>query len=259
MLEVVLTPAAGKRLIAKALQQHPLVQAALAQGTIVIVAGTTNGYVAEELLRTRGQSDGFERKYFFRGITLPPTKVTTAQGRVPNETKFPGDVVLVKGEWLRGKTIFDVVDDLGEGDVILKGGNALDLLTRQAAVFVGHPKGGTIGAIIPAVIGRRVKLLVPIGLEKRIVGNLHTLALQVNTGQSKGPRLMPMPGEVFTELDALRLLTGAEAELIGSGGVGGAEGSVWLAVRGSETQEQQAEQLLEEVKNEPTFQIEDEK
>ena len=46
---------------------------------------------------------------------------------------------------IQGKTIFDVADELAAGDVILKGGNAFD--TRgQAAVHIGHPKGGTIMA-----------------------------------------------------------------------------------------------------------------
>ncbi len=43
MIQIVLTPAAGKRLIAKAIAAHPAIQAALQSSTIVIVAGTTNG------------------------------------------------------------------------------------------------------------------------------------------------------------------------------------------------------------------------
>lgn len=253
MIQVILTPAASKRLIAKALLCHPLIQSALRNRTIVIVAGTTNGYVAEEMLRSLNQLEGFDRKRFFRGITVPPP----SQDQLLKDSVFPGDVVLSNGEWQRGKTLFDVVDTLEENDVILKGGNALDVVNRQAAVFVGHPKGGTIGAIIPAVIGRRVKLIVPIGLEKRIVGDLPTLALRINTAKSSGPRYMPLPGEVFTELDALHLLTGAEGILIGSGGVCGAEGAVWVAITGEVEQENKAQQLLDEVKNEPVFQFDD--
>ena len=127
MFQVVLTVAAGKRLIARAVAAHPATQAALRTGTIVIIAGTTNGYFAEEVLALTGQSKGFSRRRFFRGITLPPYMPATETGRLPDETGFPGDVVIVKGEWRQGKTIFDVVDDLKEGDVILKGANSLDL------------------------------------------------------------------------------------------------------------------------------------
>ena len=52
----IITPAAGKRLIAKALAQHPLIQEALKTRNVLIVAGTTNGYVAEEILASLGQS-----------------------------------------------------------------------------------------------------------------------------------------------------------------------------------------------------------
>jgi hypothetical protein len=45
-----LTPAAGKRLIAKGLAAHPWVTEVLRTGRLVIVAGTTNGYVAEDIL-----------------------------------------------------------------------------------------------------------------------------------------------------------------------------------------------------------------
>jgi len=47
----------------------------------------------------------------------------------------------------------------------LKGANALDLTRHQAAILIGHPKAGTIGTILPAVVGRRVKLILPVGLE----------------------------------------------------------------------------------------------
>jgi hypothetical protein len=43
MEQFLITPAAGKRLIAKALAKHPAINEALASGTIVIIAGTTNG------------------------------------------------------------------------------------------------------------------------------------------------------------------------------------------------------------------------
>jgi hypothetical protein len=59
MKQFIITPAAGKRLIAKALIKHPAVKSALKNGTLVIVAGTTNGYVAEEILMSIGQAAGF--------------------------------------------------------------------------------------------------------------------------------------------------------------------------------------------------------
>ncbi len=255
MIQAVITPAAGKRLIAKSLVSHPAILTALKSGTVVVIAGTTNGYVAEELLRACGNAKGFSRERFFRGITLPPCQKTTETGRLPDESKFPGDVVIQKGNWLMGKTIFDVVDDLTEGDVILKGANAVDLLQKQAGILIGHPKGGTILAALQAVVGRRVRLILPAGLEKRVTTDLKSIAARLNVPGAKGARMLPVPGEVVTEIDAIAILTGASAELVAAGGVCGAEGAVWVSVSGTADQENSAKDLLEGISAEPPFSL----
>jgi hypothetical protein len=144
MFQFMLTPAAGKRLIGKALAVHPAIVSALRDRTIVIIGGTTNGYVAEEILGSIGQMSNFSRKRFFRGITLPPNYKTTDQGRLADESGFKGDVVICNGVLQKNQTIEDVADSLKEGDIILKGANALDFARREAAVLVGNPAGGTV-------------------------------------------------------------------------------------------------------------------
>ncbi len=253
MRQFLVTPAAGKRLIGKALAVHPEIQRTLKRGTLVIVAGTTNGYVAEEIFAIMQGTEGFCRSHFFRGIVLPASHPTNDSGRLPGEGGFPGDVVISDGKWQKGRTIFDVADDLVEGDIILKGANALDLNRKRAAVFIGHPKGGTIGVALQAVIGRRVRLILPVGLEKRISGDLDLLAGKLNVPGARGPRLLPVPGQVFSEIDAISLLTGAKAELVAGGGVCGAEGSVWLAVHGKPEEEEAAEILMTSISREPPF------
>ncbi len=255
--QFLVTPAAGKRLIAKTLTNHPAIRKALKNGTLVIVAGTTNGYVADEILRTYQIATDFSRKHFFRGITLPSVKSVTAEGRFAVESKFPGDVVIVKGVWQKGKTIGDVVDSLKEGDVIVKGANALDLDRKQAAILIGHPKAGTIGLALPAIVGRRVKLIIPVGLEKRVNGDLNALAEKLDAPGVGGYRLMPVTGEVFTEIDALTALTGANVELIAAGGVCGAEGSCWLSITGTKEQEEDAEKIFASVACEKAFGFDD--
>lgn len=245
-----LTPQAGKRLIAKAFIYIPEILRALKNQTVVIIAGTTNGYIAEEVLSYIGQSEGFTRKGFYRGITFPP------QASAGNSaSKFAGDVVIENGNWNRGKTIFDVVDQLSQGDIIIKGANAVDLTNRKAAVMIGHPKGGTIQASLTAVIGKRAVLYLPVGLEKRISGNLDTLCAAVNSPDATGPRLMPVHGTLITELDAIRILTGCQADLIAAGGVCGAEGGYWIAVTGAEDQVSKAADILNSVATEPPFEL----
>ncbi len=256
MIQFVLTPAAGKRLIAKAVIKLPPIQAALKSGVLVIVAGTTNGYVAEEILEHLGKGETFTRKRFFRGITLPPSRPAGTPAQPPgDEGEFPGDLIIAGGTWQKGKTIFDVADNLKEGDVILKGANAVDLTHRRAAILVGHPNCGTIGAALLASIGRRVNLILPVGVEKRVPGDLDVLARKLNAPGAQGPRLFPVPGEIVTEIDAIPLLTGARAEIIAAGGVCGAEGAVWLSVSGDKEQEDSANRLLHSIGSEPLFSL----
>ncbi len=59
-----------------------------------------------------------------------------------------------------------MVDDLKEGDIIFKGANALDVDKKKAAIYIGHPQGGTILASLEAVVGRRARLILPVGWKK---------------------------------------------------------------------------------------------
>jgi hypothetical protein len=62
-----------------------------------------------------------------------------------------------------------------------------------------------------------------------------------------------VPGETLCELDAIRQLSGATACMVAGGGIGGAEGSVWLAVSGTEAEVEQADRLIASVAKEPMF------
>ena len=254
MFQFMLTPAAGKRLIGRALACHPVICKTLKKGILVIVAGTTNAYVAEEILSSINQREGFDRKHFFRGITLSPAFRITDIGRLAGEEgHFRGDVVIKDGKWFHGMTIYDVADELNEGDVILKGANALDIANRKAGVLIGHSEGGTAIVALRALVGRRVRLIIPVGLEKRVPGPIDGVAGLVNSPGVKGMRLLPLPGEVFTEIEALRLLAGVDSQIIAGGGVGGAEGGIWIIISGTPVQEEVARNILESVASEPTF------
>jgi hypothetical protein len=247
MKQVMVTPAMGKRLIAKGMAVHPDMQRVLKAGTLVVIAGTTNGYVAEEVLAAIHQAEAFSRVGFRRGMQTPP-------GFEPPEEPFPGDVVIRDGEWVRGITVTDVAKVLKEGDVVLKGANAYDP-RGQAAVQIGSDTGGTILAALHAIIGRRVQLIVPIGLEKRVFEDVNAIAAKVNALGTEGPRLFPMPGRIFTELDAIQLLTGARAHLLAAGGVYGAEGSTWLGITGDQEEVAAAKALVDSVADEPPCRV----
>ncbi|MDF1513193.1 MAG: hypothetical protein P1S60_05225 [Anaerolineae bacterium] len=242
-----LTTAAGKRLIGKGMAQHPEILRVLEKGTLVIIAGTTNGYVAEEILSASGQMEGFSRVGYRRGMTVAP-------GARPAKPEYTGDVVLVDGVWQKGVDVFAAAENLKAGDVVLKGANAFDPY-GQAAVQVGHPVGGTIMAVVPKVVGARVQLIIPVGLEKRVMDDVTELALRCNALDAEGPRLCVMPGETFTELDAIMLLTGAEPLLLAAGGIYGAEGAIWLGISGTEAKVEDAMALLKSVAQEPPCEV----
>ena len=249
-----LTVSAGKRLIGRAIAEMSEVYEAMMNRTVVVIAGTTNSYIAEELLRKIGQEEGFERAAFMRGITLPPLYQVGENGRVCGKA-FMGDVVIREGKWLKGLTIIDVIDELKKGDIIMKGANAANFEKNQAGILIGDQKGGTILASMQAVIGRRVELYLPVGLEKRVLDDLHAVAAVVNNPDALGHRLYVTSGHIINELEAIAVLTGLQATLMGAGGVCGAEGGIWLTIFGEEEKVKAADAVLSEIVKEPPFEL----
>ena len=246
--EIVLTVSESKRLIAKGVVGHPDVLKALTDGTVVICKGSTNAYVVEEILGRE-----IKRTDYVTGSTLPAART----GPSPVANKLP-DIVIERGQVVEGATSKDVIAKLKAGDVFIKGANAISYERGQAALLIGHPTGGTLGAAIGTLVARRVRLLIPVGLEKNIPGDLNDVAARVaeatETFEGKAlPALWPVSGELFTEIEALRLLTGCDVIPIGAGGIAGAEGAVRLMLEGDAEQVRQARKIVELVRGEPPF------
>ncbi|MBP3940514.1 MAG: hypothetical protein J6D00_03370 [Christensenellaceae bacterium] len=241
-----LTPAAGKRLIAKGIAQLPQVREALKNGTILIIGGTTNGVLAEELLTMIGQAEGFDRKGFFRGITVP-------KGAKVSPHEFIGDVVIEKGVWKKGLTVFDVCDSLGKGDIIFKGANAFNIKDAEAGLLLGGNGLGTAGPAITAHYGRRVELIIPVGVEKRVELPIAKLAAICDAKNASGLKFLTMPGETYCELDAMLDLTGVYANILASGGICGAEGGCYFAAEGEDDEIEDLMEIIREIEKEPAF------
>jgi hypothetical protein len=243
--QVVLTSSESKRLIAKGVAASPAVRKALASGTIAIFKGSTNSYVVEEIT-----GRAIRRTDYLTGMTVPKR----AELPVPLTSNLP-DVVLANGKPVDGTSAAEAVGQMRPGDVAIKGANALNYERRQAAILVGPPGGGNIGALIGPATAMRVHVLMPVGLEKSVSADLSETARIVNDpeGTAGGPALWPINGEIFTEIEALEVLTGVQAFHISSGGIGGAEGAVRLLVSGEESAVKRALEIVRSILGEPPF------
>ncbi len=235
--QIFLTPLQGKKLIAAALAENAALLSAAREHTLVIVAGTTNGFIAKAVLKKLGFGD-FDAGKFFRGVF---------SGKKMAGANPPKDVVIRKGELITDMSIDEIAPALGVGDLILKGGNALYLPAEQVGVVIGNPALGTMGHILSAVYGRRASLLMPIGLEKRVEFPIDELEAFCNAEDMAGPRLMFAPGVPYTELDALESV-GVSALILAAGGVEGYEGGVLLGLEGDKKALDKADRLLESIK-----------
>jgi len=237
-----LTVSESKRLIAKGVAQADFVRRAMAEGTLAVGSGTTNGYIVEEIT-----GEKMDKKAFVTGRTLPHSY------RGPKLTYTAPDLVIRKGQRLNIKAS-EALAEMGPGDVYVKGANALNYERKQAAVLIGHPTGGGVGAALGTILARRIRYLHPVGLEKSVSADLHEVADRLNKdADGKGPTLWVVPGDIFTEIEALRVLSGVEALHVSSGGVGGAEGAVWLALFGNAEQLDKAQAVVASVRGEPAF------
>jgi hypothetical protein len=243
--QVVLTVSEGKRFIAKAVAQLPVVKEALAHGTVIVAKGTTNTYVAEELI-----GKPIEHGAYVLGRTFP-AKAEQSFGSVESIK----EIVLVHGEAV-DMSLGEAVTQLEPGDVVIKGGNALNYDKKVAGVIAASLDAGTTGKILPYVTARKVHLVIPIGLEKQVSEDVvriaDTLREPVESFE-RIPSMFPLRGQIVTEIEALESLAGVSVMQIGAGGIGGAEGAIRLLLRGKKAEVEKALDLVDAIQGEPPF------
>jgi hypothetical protein len=242
-IAVSLTVSEGKRLIAKGVVASPMFREALAGGRVLIIKGTTNAYIVEEVTGSK-----VDKLNYARGLTLPHGLPRRAAEGAPI-----GDVLVDHGSVSLNADLNEALETLGPGDLIVKGANALNYAKRLAGVLVGDPRSGTVGMALRRAVGSHVRMVIPIGLEKSIGSDILELANALQAPAHLGPAMMPVWGTIYTEIEALATLAGVAATHIGSGGVGGAEGAVWLALDGDDGQLAAAKQALDGVYGEPAL------
>lgn len=241
-----LTVSEGKRLIAKGIMAMPSVKEKLEKGMIIVTKGTTNTYIAEELL-----NKSIEHGSFVIGHFAPE-----GQSPVNADKRHMQEVVIKDGKVL-DVTYEEALKMLEPGDIVMKGGNLLNYSMKQAAVCIGAPNGGTTYKLLPYVGEGKAELIIPIGLEKETTANLEILENTLNAGNERlnsVPRLyMFRTGTVFTEIEAILQFADVKVFPYGVGGISGREGGVSLVMSGSETEVNKVLELVKTIQGERPF------
>ena len=226
---VVLTPSESKRLIAKAVKEMPEVKRALKKGRIIIIGGTTNAYVAEEILGRK-----VDKFWFAAG------RIAYGELGANDSDKRSNPFVLKNGK-VTAMTPNEALQEFTADDVYIKGANAVDA-NGHAGVLMSNEKGGTIGAAMGIINARGSHLIVPVGLEK-LVPSVIEASAKCGQGRFKyamGHKVGMMPlvnAKVITEIQAVDILfgrSGVMATHVASGGVAGSEGAVVLVLEGQD-------------------------
>lgn len=241
---VVLNPAESKRLIAKAVAVLPEVKTALQKGTLIIGWGTTNAFVAEETL----------------GITIAH-KTDFASGVIcEGELKVNhGDTKMLPFVLKDGK-LSEVhqkaaLSKFKPGDVFIKGANAVDT-KGDVGIMVAAPYGGSVLDAWLGIVVRGGHFICPVGLEK-LVPSIRDAADKCGIFRFKYSTGIPASfvtfsvAKVVTEIQAIRVLTGASATHVASGGIGGSEGAVILVLEAEAPVLDKAFELVKSIKGEP--------
>jgi hypothetical protein len=255
LAQVVLTPTESKKLIAKAISKLDVVRQALKAGMIVIHPSSSTYFIIEELTGIKPKTN-----YWVCGVVTPRgmcvEMAMTTGDRSPRTLKFdPGELrglwAIKKGKVLTESTTAELTNQMTASDVYIKGVNALDS-QGNVGILVGE-RGG-LGVVLSAWKKKKFTLIFPAGLEKLIPIPVRQAAMEAK--QAKYEYGMGLPAGVFaypdgrsiTEIDAVKILSGAIAVPIASGGLGGAEGAITLIIKGTNTQVKDAIKFIEQSK-----------
>ena len=242
----VFTPWEGRRIIGKAVAAMPVVRNAHANGEMIIAHGSTNVFVAEEIM-----GEVPNKEFYLSGQVINNVLCQTQ----PEEK--PPIIHLVKGELTPPAPRMDeMLKNFDDTSVFIKGGNAVDP-EFNAGVFCAHPGCGTIGFAMGIMMARGGHLIIPLGLEKLIPSvteaarHMGQDTFYYHAGQRTG--MMPVTNAtVVTEVQAMQILFGIEdVTHVGGGGAMGSEGSVVLVAEAEKDKIDAAVELYESIKGEP--------
>lgn len=247
--QITLTPAEGKRLIAKAISCMETVQNAFQNGILIIATSTTTAYVAEELMGKEIPNKGM----FTAGVvTKEGANVTVTDGRI-NHYLFDKGVL----KELKTPELVPYLARMGPNDMFIKGANAIDPF-GAAGILVAGSGGGTIGTAWGHLIRNGVPLIIAVGLEKlvpisltEVASRMGTAAIDTAMGWKCG--MLVVQGQIITEMEAMKLLFNVDVIPVAGGGIDGAEGCKIFLLEGPKDNIGMAMSVVKEIKGEPNL------
>ena len=245
------SPSLSKRLIAKGICAMPQVQRALKEDRILISTGTTTAGIYTELT---GASP--DQALACGMVTSKGLCVGRGMTRFLGKHGHAKFWYLEQGRLVHAENLGETLAPFTSKDIFMKGANALDSRGR-AGILLGMEDGGIMGKAMGHVMAKGVHFLIPVGLEKTIYGSvmeqageMGTRKLDYSSGMPVG--LVPVSGQVVTEMEAIRELACVTVFHVASGGISGGEGSVTLLIKGEKGEVEKIVQLYGELKaNDP--------
>ena len=242
-IQITLSVEESKDLIARTILFHPLFKHSQENGSIILKGGTTVSKISENLL-------GFPLRICGR-VT---ERGTVSVGR---DSSAPHTVLVRKEEWRNiDEDLVDETSSLGCDDLIVCSANAIDS-KGNAVLMAGSTGGGDTGKAISNWYTEGVKVIIPVGIEKLVPGDLNEAikrtsrkGIDFSTGMAVG--LIPLIGELFTEIEAFKTIGDVEVFPMGAGGIYGAQGSAVFQIEGENREIDRIIDLVKDIKNSKT-------
>ena len=144
------------------------------------------------------------------------------------------------------------VGSLKKGDVVIMGANAFDNYGNAAMMF-GRALGGGPGPGLSGMMSEVSRVIIAVGIEKIVPGNLNdvikdTARSEVDVAMGMAVGLVPVCGEIYTEIEAIKTLARVQPRIIGRGGIEGAQGGATLIMDGEKKEVLRIFQILKSLK-----------
>jgi len=242
-IQITLTVEEGKEIIALGMLNHPIFKNTIDNGKILFKGGTTVSKITEKLLKVPLRISG---RITQRGTVASKATLKEAHSILYHNREWKGVDADIVAE----------VAKFTDKDLIICSANAIDNY-GNAALMAGSVGGGLVGQSLSSWYTEGAKVIIPVGLEKIVPGNLSEIINKtgrrdksISWGMSVG--LMPLYGEIFTEIEAIKTLADVDCFPIGAGGLGMAQGSITLEIHAPSNEEyEKILEILKTIKTKP--------